>query len=67
MAAAREERENEMLALASIYDEDVFRRADSDERGEVHLCLDLPPDFKVVFQGNELICFSAVSSISIHT
>lgn len=42
-----------MLALASIYDEDVFRRADSGDRGEVHLCLDLPPDFKLVFQGVE--------------
>lgn len=53
MADAREERENEMLALASIYDEDVFRRADSDERGEVYLSLDLPSDFKLVFQGVE--------------
>lgn len=52
MADAQEERENEMLALASIYDEDVFRQADSGDRGEVHLCLDLPPNFKLVFQGN---------------
>lgn len=56
MADAREERENEMLALASIYDEDVFRKAD-DERGEVYLCLELPPDFKLVFQGNDLMIF----------
>ncbi|XP_062393010.1 E3 ubiquitin-protein ligase RNF14 [Sardina pilchardus] len=53
MADAREERENEMLALASIYDEDVFRRVESDDQGEVHLCLDLPSDFKLVFQGVE--------------
>ncbi|XP_063059264.1 E3 ubiquitin-protein ligase RNF14 [Engraulis encrasicolus] len=53
MADAQEERENEMLALASIYDEDVFRQADSGDRGEVHLCLDLPPNFKLVFQGVE--------------
>lgn len=53
MADAREERENEMLALASIYEEDVFRKAD-DDRGEVFLCLDLPPDFKLVFQGDRL-------------
>ncbi|KAM9331781.1 E3 ubiquitin-protein ligase RNF14-like isoform 2-T2 [Pholidichthys leucotaenia] len=48
MTEDKEAQEDELLALASIYDEEEFRRAESAQGGEIQICLELPPDFKVV-------------------
>ncbi|XP_023285161.1 E3 ubiquitin-protein ligase RNF14 isoform X2 [Seriola lalandi dorsalis] len=48
MSEDKEAQEDELLALASIYDEEEFRQAESAQGGEIQLCLELPPDFKVV-------------------
>ncbi|XP_063344200.1 E3 ubiquitin-protein ligase RNF14 isoform X2 [Pelmatolapia mariae] len=48
MSENKEAQEDELLALASIYDEEEFHRAESAQGGEIQLCLELPPDFKVV-------------------
>ncbi|XP_073680786.1 E3 ubiquitin-protein ligase RNF14 [Garra rufa] len=48
MSADQEAQEDELLALASIYDEEEFRRAESGQEGEIHLCLELPPNFKLL-------------------
>ncbi|MEQ2181484.1 hypothetical protein GOODEAATRI_012054 [Goodea atripinnis] len=47
-------KENELLALASIYDEEEFRQAESAQGGEIQLCLELPPDFKLVVKGTSV-------------
>lgn len=52
----KEAQEDELLALASIYDEDEFKRAESAQGGETRICLDLPQDFKIFVRG-ELRCF----------
>ena len=52
MSEDKEAQEDELLALASIYDEEEFRRAESAQGGEIQLCLELPPDFKIVVKGN---------------
>lgn len=51
MSEDTEAQENELLALASIYDQEEFHRADSEKGGEIQICLELPPDFKVVVKG----------------
>ncbi|XP_052393795.1 E3 ubiquitin-protein ligase RNF14 [Carassius gibelio] len=51
MSADQEAQEDELLALASIYDEDEFRRAESGKEGEINLCLELPPSFKLLVKG----------------
>ncbi|KTG01497.1 hypothetical protein cypCar_00031785 [Cyprinus carpio] len=51
MSADQEAQEDELLALASIYDKDEFRRAESGKEGEIHLCLELPPSFKLLVKG----------------
>lgn len=51
MSLDREAQDDELLALASIYDEDEFHRAESTQGGEIRLCLELPQDFKVVVKG----------------
>ncbi|NXJ92163.1 RNF14 ligase, partial [Corythaixoides concolor] len=48
----KEAQEDELLALASIYDEDVFKRAESAQGGETRICLELPQNFKVFVSGN---------------
>ncbi|XP_065143637.1 E3 ubiquitin-protein ligase RNF14-like [Paramisgurnus dabryanus] len=48
MSNNQEAQEDELLALASIYDEEEFRRAESGPEGEIHMCLELPPDFKLI-------------------
>ncbi|KAI7796137.1 E3 ubiquitin-protein ligase RNF14-like isoform X2 [Triplophysa rosa] len=53
MSDNQEAQEDELLALASIYDEDEFRRAESGREGEIHLCLELPPDFKLIVKGEK--------------
>ncbi|XP_037543227.1 E3 ubiquitin-protein ligase RNF14 [Nematolebias whitei] len=61
MTEDQEAQENELLALASIYDEEEFRRAESAQGGEIQLCLELPPEFKVVVKGEKTtehnVCF----------
>ncbi|XP_015730974.1 E3 ubiquitin-protein ligase RNF14 isoform X2 [Coturnix japonica] len=47
----REAQEDELLALASIYDEDEFKRAESAQGGETRICLELPQNFRVVVSG----------------
>ncbi|KAG9351299.1 hypothetical protein JZ751_022543 [Albula glossodonta] len=47
MSEDQEAQEDELLALASIYDEDEFRRAESAQGGEIQVCLELPQDFKI--------------------
>ncbi|XP_034033928.1 E3 ubiquitin-protein ligase RNF14 [Thalassophryne amazonica] len=61
MSEDAEAQEDELLALSSIYDEEEFQRAESAQGGEIHVCLELPPDFKVVVKGEKTteynICF----------
>ncbi|XP_048399843.1 E3 ubiquitin-protein ligase RNF14 [Stegostoma tigrinum] len=52
-ARDKEEQDDELLALASIYEEDEFKRAESATGGEISICLELPPDFKINVQGDE--------------
>ncbi|XP_077361887.1 E3 ubiquitin-protein ligase RNF14 [Festucalex cinctus] len=52
MSQDKADQEDELLALASIYEEE-FHRADSAQGGEIQLCVKLPPDFKVVVKGEE--------------
>ncbi|MEQ2197205.1 hypothetical protein XENOCAPTIV_025367, partial [Xenoophorus captivus] len=54
-------KENELLALASIYDEEEFRQAESAQGGEIQLCLELPPDFKLVVKGTSVTGAQCVS------
>ncbi|XP_053704129.1 E3 ubiquitin-protein ligase RNF14 isoform X1 [Synchiropus splendidus] len=60
MSEDREAQDDELLALASIYDED-FQRAETAQGGEFRVCLELPPDFRLVTKGDrELeynVCF----------
>lgn len=55
MSVDREAQDDELLALTSIYDEEEFHRAESAPGGEIRLCLELPPDFKVVVKGGKQI------------
>ncbi|XP_019361896.1 PREDICTED: E3 ubiquitin-protein ligase RNF14 [Gavialis gangeticus] len=48
----KEAQEDELLALASIYDEDEFKRAESGQGGETKICLELPPNFKIFVRGS---------------
>uniref|UniRef100_A0A3P9LFL9 E3 ubiquitin-protein ligase RNF14 n=2 Tax=Oryzias TaxID=8089 RepID=A0A3P9LFL9_ORYLA len=62
MSEDREAQEDELLALASIYDEEEFHQAESAQGGEIQICLELPPDFKVVVVKGEqtteyAVCF----------
>uniref|UniRef100_A0A8D1ZQY5 Ring finger protein 14 n=2 Tax=Sus scrofa TaxID=9823 RepID=A0A8D1ZQY5_PIG len=50
----REAQEDELLALASIYDGDEFRKAESVQGGETRIYLDLPQNFKI-FVSEKLI------------
>ncbi|MCI4386265.1 hypothetical protein PGIGA_G00060510 [Pangasianodon gigas] len=51
----QEAQDDELLALASIYDEEEFRRAESGREGEIHLCLELPHDFKLLVSGEKCV------------
>ncbi|XP_056330231.1 E3 ubiquitin-protein ligase RNF14-like isoform X2 [Danio aesculapii] len=51
MSDNQEAQSDELLALASIYDEEEFRRTESSQKGEIHLCLELPPDFRLLIKG----------------
>lgn len=54
MSEDQEAQDDELLALASIYDEEEFRRAESGHEGEIHLCLKLPSDFKLLVNGEAM-------------
>lgn len=66
MSEDQEAQEDELLALASIYDEEEFHRAESDQGGEIQLCLELPPHFKLIVKGGPSsrgqVCYTAVIS-----
>ncbi|KAJ8419126.1 hypothetical protein AAFF_G00006250 [Aldrovandia affinis] len=48
MAENQEAREDELLALSSIYDQEEFRRNGCAQGGDIRICPDLPRDFKVI-------------------
>ncbi|XP_075712669.1 E3 ubiquitin-protein ligase RNF14-like isoform X2 [Rhinoderma darwinii] len=48
----QEAQEDELLALASIYSEDEFKRADAASGGEIQVCLELPSNFKISVKSN---------------
>lgn len=54
----KEAQEDELLALASIYDEDEFKRAQSVQGGETRISVDLPQNFSISIRGeSSLLCF----------
>ncbi|TTX06328.1 E3 ubiquitin-protein ligase RNF14 [Bagarius yarrelli] len=53
MSQDLEAQDDELLALASIYDEEEFHRAESGREGEIQLRLELPQDFKLLVSGKE--------------
>ncbi|XP_040214175.1 E3 ubiquitin-protein ligase RNF14-like isoform X2 [Rana temporaria] len=48
----QEAQEDELLALSSIYPEDEFRRTDTSPGGEIQVCLELPPNFRISVKCN---------------
>lgn len=55
MSQDQEAQDDELLALVSIYDEEEFHRAESGREGEIHLCLELPHDFKLLVTGENCV------------
>lgn len=55
MSAIQEAQSDELLALASIYDEEEFCMTESRQKGKIHLCLELPPNFRLLVKG-EILC-----------
>ncbi|XP_073507347.1 E3 ubiquitin-protein ligase RNF14 [Phyllobates terribilis] len=54
----QEAQEDELLALASIYSEDEFKRADGAPGGEIQVCLELPANFSISVKSNSAAeCF----------
>ncbi|MGH0149810.1 UNVERIFIED_CONTAM: hypothetical protein FKN15_016084 [Acipenser sinensis] len=49
----QEAQEDELLALASIYHEEEFRRAESAQGGEIRVCLQLPQNFNIFVSGQD--------------
>ncbi|XP_061818535.1 E3 ubiquitin-protein ligase RNF14 [Nerophis lumbriciformis] len=52
MSQDKADQDDELLALASIYEEE-FHREDSAQGGEMQLCVNLPLDFRVVVKGEK--------------
>ncbi|CAI9592311.1 unnamed protein product, partial [Staurois parvus] len=48
----QEAQEDELLALSSIYPEDEFNRSDTAPGGEIQVCLELPPNFRISVKSN---------------
>ncbi|XP_029439896.1 E3 ubiquitin-protein ligase RNF14-like [Rhinatrema bivittatum] len=48
----RDAQEDELLSLASIFPEEDFKRAESSQGGEIRVCLELPPDFRIFVSGD---------------
>uniref|UniRef100_A0A8C5QP22 E3 ubiquitin-protein ligase RNF14 n=1 Tax=Leptobrachium leishanense TaxID=445787 RepID=A0A8C5QP22_9ANUR len=44
--------EDELLALASIFPKDEFKRSETSQGGELQVCLDLPPNFEILIKGD---------------
>nr|XP_020509087.1 E3 ubiquitin-protein ligase RNF14-like [Labrus bergylta] len=55
MTADREEQEDELLALHSIFDSDEFVRDESKFAGEIRVSVELPGDFTVVLKEGETL------------
>ncbi|XP_060890516.1 E3 ubiquitin-protein ligase RNF14-like [Labrus mixtus] len=55
MTADREEQEDELLALHSIFDSDEFFRDESKFSGEIRVSVELPSDFTVVLNEGETL------------
>ncbi|CAJ1061042.1 E3 ubiquitin-protein ligase RNF14-like [Xyrichtys novacula] len=53
MNADREEQEDELLALQSIFDAEEFVRDESKFAGEIRVCVELPADFTVLLKEGE--------------
>ena len=53
---------DELLALASIYDEEEFHGAESAQGGEIQLCLELPPNFKLIVKGKAVFPFLYINT-----
>jgi len=51
MSANQEAQTDELLALKSIYDEEEFHRTESRQSGKINLCLELPPNFRLLVKG----------------
>nr|XP_060621177.1 E3 ubiquitin-protein ligase RNF14 isoform X1 [Anolis sagrei ordinatus]XP_060621178.1 E3 ubiquitin-protein ligase RNF14 isoform X1 [Anolis sagrei ordinatus] len=49
----RDAQEDELLALASIYEEDEFKRAPSGWGGEIQVLVDLPEDFTLLWRDDQ--------------
>ncbi|KAG1932859.1 E3 ubiquitin-protein ligase RNF14 [Pimephales promelas] len=48
MSANQEAQTDELLALKSIYNEEEFHRTESRQSGKINLCLELPPNFRLL-------------------
>ncbi|KAK7172176.1 hypothetical protein R3I93_004473 [Phoxinus phoxinus] len=55
MSADQEAQTDELLALESIYDEEEFHMTESRQRGKIHLCLELPPNFRLLVKGEACV------------
>ncbi|XP_056121967.1 E3 ubiquitin-protein ligase RNF14-like [Rhinichthys klamathensis goyatoka] len=55
MSADQEAQTDELLALESIYDEEEFHRTESRKRGKINLCLELPPNFRLLVKGEACV------------
>ncbi|XP_067221577.1 E3 ubiquitin-protein ligase RNF14-like [Chanodichthys erythropterus] len=55
MSANLDAQSDELLALASIYDEEEFNRTESRQSGKIHLCLELPPNFRLLVKGEACV------------
>lgn len=62
MSADPEERENELLALQSIFTSEEFVRGESESAGEIRVSAELPEGFTVsIKDGMEIIFFYPVA------
>ncbi|XDV31810.1 hypothetical protein PO909_002763 [Leuciscus waleckii] len=57
MSADQEAQTDELLALESIYDEEEFHRTEKRQRGKIQLCLELPPNFRLLVKGEACVEF----------
>ncbi|CAH2277051.1 E3 ubiquitin- ligase RNF14 isoform X1 [Pelobates cultripes] len=48
----QEAQEDELLALASIFPKDEFRRAETSNGGKIQVCLELPSNFEISIKSN---------------
>ncbi|KAG1932857.1 E3 ubiquitin-protein ligase RNF14-like [Pimephales promelas] len=55
MSADQEAQTDELLALESIYDGEEFHRTESRQSGKINLCLELPPNFRLLVKGEACV------------